>query len=263
MKGCYSKGGKIRPKTIHGLRTGQHNNPNVLRAARAYGGSVHVDGERSKPRLDRPRRADGGGVEDQPYRPSNELAEGAQKQYLRDKAASARKSETMSTISGAAKRIMPGTGLSRSINQLNALTDDVAASRERQKAKTADKEAEGFKNGGRADGGRAEGPGEASNASQKQYLQSKADKLRSDAKSDFGNAAFQAGAVLANITAPKFTRGAARTKNAIANGVAAGGVGLTGSALKDGFDKRSQADTADKEADSFKNGGAPKAKGAK
>lgn len=54
MKGCYSKGGKIRPKTIHGLRTGQHNNPNVLRAARACGGSVtHKDGERAK-------RADGG-----------------------------------------------------------------------------------------------------------------------------------------------------------------------------------------------------------
>ncbi len=54
MKGCYSKGGKIKPKTIHGLRTGQHNNPNVLRAARACGGGVmHKDGER-------PQYANGG-----------------------------------------------------------------------------------------------------------------------------------------------------------------------------------------------------------
>lgn len=63
MKGTFGKGGKIRPKTIHGLRTGQHNNPNVLRAARASGGTCEVkqvDGKRPPMRLDRPGRADGG-----------------------------------------------------------------------------------------------------------------------------------------------------------------------------------------------------------
>lgn len=65
MKGCYSKGGKIRPKTIHGLRTGQHNNPHVLRAARANGGrcdATHVDGDKPSMRMDRPMRASGGRV---------------------------------------------------------------------------------------------------------------------------------------------------------------------------------------------------------
>ncbi len=60
MKGCYGKGGKIRPKTVHGLRTGQHNNPNVLRAARDE--VKQVDGKRPKMRMDRPARADGGPV---------------------------------------------------------------------------------------------------------------------------------------------------------------------------------------------------------
>ncbi len=160
MRGRFSKGGKIRPKTIHGITTGQHNNPNVLRAARASGGSCEVkqvDGKRPPMRLDRPGRWEGGDV--------------------------------------------------------------------------------------------------VSDADQKSYLRSKADKLRGESASDAKSAALNAGITAFNVTAPKFTRGMARTKNAIANAAAVGTGGIALGALKDSVTKQMDASTADKEADKFKKSG--------
>lgn len=168
MKGCYGKGGKIRPKTIHGLRTGQHNNPNVLRAARASGGSCEVkqvDGKKPPMRMDRPMR------------------------------------------------------------------------------------------GKYADGGSPANPGEIADTEQKKYLIEKAAKKREDAREDFKGAAMNAGATLANITAPKFTRGRAKLKNAAANATAGATGGIGFSALASGLKNRSDADTAEKEAEGFKSGG--------
>jgi len=55
----------LKTKTVHGLKTGNHSNPNVLRAARASGGSCMVEGGSSRPPMSKPRmmRADGGGVQ--------------------------------------------------------------------------------------------------------------------------------------------------------------------------------------------------------
>jgi hypothetical protein len=62
-RGCYRFGGTLKTKTIHGVRTGNHSNPHVVKAAkRACGGTV--EGESARPRLDRPmrKRAEGGSV---------------------------------------------------------------------------------------------------------------------------------------------------------------------------------------------------------
>lgn len=56
----------LKSKTVHGLKTGNHSNPNVLRAARASGGSCMVEGASAPTRMTKaPRmmRADGGGVQ--------------------------------------------------------------------------------------------------------------------------------------------------------------------------------------------------------
>lgn len=57
----------MKSKTIHGVASGNHSNPNVLRAARqmrASGGSCHpmVEGDSAPPRADRPGRKAGGRV---------------------------------------------------------------------------------------------------------------------------------------------------------------------------------------------------------
>lgn len=58
MKGRgYRYGGALKTSTIDGVKTGNHSNPNVLRAARACGGKV--EGESPRPRLDRPMRVKG------------------------------------------------------------------------------------------------------------------------------------------------------------------------------------------------------------
>ncbi len=55
----------LKTKTVHGLKTGNHSNPNVLRAARASGGSCMVEGASARPSMSKPKmmRADGGGVQ--------------------------------------------------------------------------------------------------------------------------------------------------------------------------------------------------------
>jgi hypothetical protein len=57
----------LRTKTVHGVKTGNHSNPNVLRAARASGGSCMVEGASARPSMSKPKmmRGDGGGVEDE------------------------------------------------------------------------------------------------------------------------------------------------------------------------------------------------------
>lgn len=52
----------LKSKTVHGLKTGNHSNPNVLRAARASGGSCMVEGASARPSMSKPKmmRADGG-----------------------------------------------------------------------------------------------------------------------------------------------------------------------------------------------------------
>lgn len=59
--------GRLKTKTVHGVRTGNHSNPHVLKAAQAYSGEAggKVDGEdarRSFSETPRTRRADGGSV---------------------------------------------------------------------------------------------------------------------------------------------------------------------------------------------------------
>ena len=57
----------LKTKTVHGVKTGNHSNPNVLRAARASGGSCMVDGDSgrsSMTKAPRMKRADGGDVMD-------------------------------------------------------------------------------------------------------------------------------------------------------------------------------------------------------
>lgn len=57
----------LKTKTVHGVRSGNHSNPNVLRAARAHGGSCDMEGGDSRPslmRAARTRRAEGGAVDD-------------------------------------------------------------------------------------------------------------------------------------------------------------------------------------------------------
>lgn len=57
-------GKSLKTKTVHGVRTGAHSNPNVLRSARAYGGSCgEADGGSARPsfaKASRMKRADGG-----------------------------------------------------------------------------------------------------------------------------------------------------------------------------------------------------------
>ncbi len=65
MKSWLAKHGSMQHRSIHGVKTGEHNNPHVLRAAnRASGGRCvdMVDGGMAKPRLDRPGRKMGGKV---------------------------------------------------------------------------------------------------------------------------------------------------------------------------------------------------------
>ena len=55
----------LKTKTVHGVKTGNHSNPNVLKAARASGGSCMVEGGSARPSMSRPKmmRADGGKVD--------------------------------------------------------------------------------------------------------------------------------------------------------------------------------------------------------
>lgn len=57
-------GKSLKTKTVHGVRTGNHSNPNVLRAARANGGMCgQADGGSARPSFAKPmrmKRADGG-----------------------------------------------------------------------------------------------------------------------------------------------------------------------------------------------------------
>lgn len=60
-------GNRLKTKMVHGVRTGNHSNPHVLKAAKAYSGEAGgtVDGEdarRSFSETPRTRRAFGGGV---------------------------------------------------------------------------------------------------------------------------------------------------------------------------------------------------------
>ncbi len=55
----------LKSKTVHGVKTGNHSNPNVLKAARASGGScMAAEGASARPSMSKPRmmRADGGEV---------------------------------------------------------------------------------------------------------------------------------------------------------------------------------------------------------
>lgn len=57
-------GKSLKTKTVHGVRTGNHSNPNVLRAARANGGMCgQADGGSARPSFAKPmrmKRAEGG-----------------------------------------------------------------------------------------------------------------------------------------------------------------------------------------------------------
>lgn len=55
----------LKSKTVHGVKTGNHSNPNVLKAARASGGAcMSAEGGSARPSMSKPRmmRADGGGI---------------------------------------------------------------------------------------------------------------------------------------------------------------------------------------------------------
>lgn len=53
-------GKSLKTKMVHGVKSGNHSNPNVLRAARASGGSCgSVGGNDSRPSLSRPGRMRG------------------------------------------------------------------------------------------------------------------------------------------------------------------------------------------------------------
>ncbi|TXH15035.1 MAG: hypothetical protein E6R03_08040 [Hyphomicrobiaceae bacterium] len=102
----------LKSKTVHGLKTGNHSNPNVLRAAGASGGSCMVEGASARPSMSKPKmmRADGGGVQ------ISEDSKGEAKR-LRDSAnerMSAKK--TMDDAASGAKTMIAGGiihGLSR------------------------------------------------------------------------------------------------------------------------------------------------------
>jgi len=55
----------LKSKTVHGLKTGNHSNPNVLRAARASGGSCMVEGGSGRPSMSKPKmmRAEADSIE--------------------------------------------------------------------------------------------------------------------------------------------------------------------------------------------------------
>lgn len=103
----------LKSKTVHGLKTGNHSNPNVMKAARASGGSCMVEGGSARPSMgkaSRMMRADGGGVQ------ISEDSKGEAKR-LRDSAnerMSAKK--TMDDVASGAKTMIAGGlihGLSR------------------------------------------------------------------------------------------------------------------------------------------------------
>jgi hypothetical protein len=64
MKGHSRFGGQLKTKRVHGVETGNHSNPHVLRSARAHGGAClnEVEGGSGRPRLDHPGRKMGGRI---------------------------------------------------------------------------------------------------------------------------------------------------------------------------------------------------------
>jgi hypothetical protein len=72
-RGCYRYGGTLKTKTVAGLKTGNHDNPNVLRAMRGHDGGS-ADGQAGRGSLARAtrKRADGGTVADKELSPSEE-----------------------------------------------------------------------------------------------------------------------------------------------------------------------------------------------
>lgn len=72
MKAWLSKHGTMKHRSIHGVKTGGHDNPHVMKAAhRASGGRCgDVEGGAAKMRLDRPGRKLGGKVGNNPNMPN-------------------------------------------------------------------------------------------------------------------------------------------------------------------------------------------------
>lgn len=141
-------GKSLKTKTVHGIRTGNHSNPNVLRAARANGGACgKADGGSARPSFSKPmrmKRADGGST----------ISEDSKKEIkrLRDEAASDRSAAAFNVGAGALAASVPRSKVGKSIGLLNGALGARSMINGYSKDKDADRMERGMATPGREDG---------------------------------------------------------------------------------------------------------------
>lgn len=142
-------GKSLKTKTVHGVRTGNHSNPNVLRAARANGGMCgQADGGSARPSFAKPmrmKRADGGPT----------ISEDSKKEAakLRDEERSNRGSAIMhGGIAALAGSMSKGSKVGKLLTGANVLSAADSAYRMEKNKAEADRIEKGIATPGREDG---------------------------------------------------------------------------------------------------------------